>query len=303
MGGFMPPLPEPEPVAVRDDEGMAETLRHVEVLGRLILRTIQRLERQMAERNYTTEEILLAVRQQKTEIASMGAMLGSIKERLNVALAGEISPKGQAILNDVMSEIQGNSRAMSYAVRNNDDDPTNDVDENGNPIPPGTPGTLPPPAETGGQTGGQIGGTDPNAPINEPTADLAATTTKLETSKAVAGLSEDVTFTATVEAAEGTDRAITGMVSFATESGSIGRSGVTDGKATMTTVVPAGDHSIAATYEGDDHFASSTSEAITQSALDQNQSQGEAPTGAQVDPATQAPPATETPAPAPNPAA
>lgn len=277
----------------------------------------------METRNYTTEEILLAVRQQKTEIASMSTMLGGIKARLNAALAGEISPKGQAILNDIMSEVQGNSRAASYAIRNNDDDPSNDVDENGNPLPPGTPGSMPNPndPQTGAQAGGIRGGTnpggttgvgnggqtgqDPNAPINEPAdADLAPTTITLETSKAVAGIGEDVTLTATVEADEaGTDRAITGMVTFATEAGAIGRSGVTDGRATMTTVVPAGDHAITATYEGDDHFAASTSEAIDQSALEQNQSQGQASTGAQVDPSTQAPPANATPAPAPNPAA
>lgn len=280
----MPPFHQPqEPVRDRD-EGVAETLRHVEILGRLILRTIHRLEKQMADRNYTTQEILEQVRAQRSEIASMSLMMGSIKSRLNAALAGEISPKGQAILNDIMSEMQGNSRAMANAVRNNDEDPSNDVDENGNPINQGAPAT-------GGAT--TTGGTTEPADT-----DKASTTTTLSTTKAVANIGEEITLSASVSAASGTDKAITGMVTFATEGGAIGRASLdSTGVAAMSTTVPAGDHSITATYGGDDNFASSTSDAITQSALAPDQPQGEAPTGAQVDPSTQAQPGGTAPAP------
>jgi hypothetical protein len=151
MGGFMPPEPDPTPVE-SGEGGSAEALHRIEILGRFIIRQIRQLERQMAERNYTTQEILNEVRAQKSEIASMSALLGSMKVRLNAALAGEISPKGQAILNDIMSELQGNSRALVNAQVNNDDDPNNDVDvETGEPInrPAPTPETGPAPVDQG----------------------------------------------------------------------------------------------------------------------------------------------------------
>lgn len=249
MGGFLPPLfevpPSPDPSALRNsehDEGVADDLRHIEILGRLILRTIHRLEKQMAERNYTTQEILDLVRAERGEIASMSAAMGALKSRLNASLTGEISPKGQAILNDIMSEVQGNSRAITAAVLNNDDDPTNDVDADGNPIVP---------------------------PQNTNTnSDKAATTTTLSTSKAVVTVGEEVTFSAGVSAAKGIDKAITGSVTFSTDKGAIGSANLdSTGMAAFATTVPAGDHSITATYNGDDNFATSTSEPITQSAM------------------------------------
>jgi uncharacterized coiled-coil protein SlyX len=130
------------------DEGMAEDLRHVEVLGRLILRTIHRLERQMADQNVTTQEILDAVRAQRGQLASLSTLVAGIKARLNDALAGEISPAAQAKLNDIMSEIQGNSRAITDAVATNDDDPSTVAsDGTGGPINEPGPGQTEPAPE------------------------------------------------------------------------------------------------------------------------------------------------------------
>lgn len=229
MGGFMPPLPELP--AIRD-EGMVEDLRHVEILGRLILRQLSRLETKM---DVTTKDILDAVTAQKGQIASLSALLGGIKARLNAALAGQITPAGQAALNDILSEIQGNSRAINDAIATNDDDPTTIASD-------GT-GGAPEPAKT-------------------------ATSTTLSTSKAVANVGESVTLSAGVSSSTPNLNAITGSVTFATDGGAIGVASLdSTGVAAFATSVPAGDHSITATYGGDANFAASTSEAITQSAL------------------------------------
>lgn len=241
LGGFMPPtyppIPDPDPAVLLRDEGVAEDLRHVEILGRLILRTIHRLERQMVDQTVTTQQILDAVRAQRGQIASLSTLLGGIKERLNSALQGEISPAAQAKLNDIMSEIQGNSRAITDAVATNDDDPSTVASDG---------------------SGGA------------PVIDKTATSTALSTSKAVVTVGEEVTFSAGVSAASGnpTANAITGSVTFFTDNGAIGHASLdSTGVAAMSTTVPAGDHSITATYSGDDNFASSTSGAITQTSM------------------------------------
>jgi hypothetical protein len=238
MGGFLPPPPEPERVAVRD-EGVAETLRHVEILGRLILRTIHRLETQMADQNVTTQQILDAVRAQRGQIASLSTLIGGIKARLNAALEGQISPDAQAKLNDIMSEIQGNTRAITDAVATNDDDPTTVASDG-----------------SGGQTGPAETG-------------KAATSTSLSTSKAVVQAGEAVSLSAGVSAASGIDKPITGTVTFASEGEEIGKAGLdsTGAAALSVSDLPAGDHVITATYGGDANFASSTSQEITQSVM------------------------------------
>lgn len=238
MGGFLPPPPEPEQVLVRD-EGVAETLRHVEILGRLILRTIHRLETQMADQNVTTQQILDAVRAQRGQIASLSTLIGGIKARLNAALEGQISPDAQAKLNDIMSEIQGNTRAITDAVATNDDDPTTVASDG-----------------SGGQTGPAETG-------------KAATSTSLSTSKAVVQAGEAVSLSAGVSAASGIDKPITGTVTFASEGEEIGKAGLdsTGAAALSVSDLPAGDHVITATYGGDANFASSTSQEITQSVM------------------------------------
>lgn len=252
----MPPEREPEQVTVRD-EGVAEDLRHLEILGRLILRQIGKLERQMADQNVTTDQILAAVTAQRGQIASLSALLGGIKARLNEALAGEISPAAQAKLNDIMSEIQGNSRAIVDAVATNDDDPTTIASDG---------------------SGGPA------------TTAKAATSTTLSTSKAVITVGESVTFSAAVSAASGIDKAVTGVVTFASDDGEIGKASLDGtGVASFSTAdAPAGDHSITAVYGGDDNFAASTSEAVTQSVM---------PAATPTEPpSTTTPPVAETPA-------
>jgi hypothetical protein len=238
MGGFMPPLPERESVAVRD-EGVAEDLRHIEILGRLILRQIGKLERQMAENNATLEQVLEATNAQKTVITSMATLLAGIKERLNQALAGELSPAAQAKLNDALAEIQGNTRAITNAVLNNDDDPANDVNEDGTP--------KNPPADTS----------------------KAPTSTTISTSATTITAGEALSLSAGVSAASGVDRAITGTVTFASEGEEIDKAGLdsTGVAAISVSDLPVGDHSITATYSGDAAFASSTSSAVTVSVM------------------------------------
>jgi hypothetical protein len=229
MGGFMPPLPE---VEVRDD-GLAEDLRHVEILGRLILRTIHRLERQMADQNVTTQQILDAVRAQRGQIASLSTLIGGIKDRLNAALEGQISPTAQAVLNDIMSELQGNTRAITDAVATNDDDPSTVASDG-----------------SGGVTGGTA---------------LAATSTTVSASKISANVGEVISFSAAVSPSGGSTAPLTGTVTFASEAEEIGKSGLdsTGVAALSVSDLPAGDHSITATYGGDASYAASTSSPIT----------------------------------------
>jgi len=238
MGGFMPPQPERESVAERA-EGVAEDLRHLEILGRLILRQIGKLERQMSDNHATLEQVLEATNAQKTAITSMATLLSGIKARLNQALAGELSPAAQAKLDDALSEIQGNTRAITNAVLNNDDDPANDVNEDGTPKNP------------------------PADPQKAPTSiTISASATTLSTS-------ETLSLSAGVSAASGVDKAITGTVTFASEGEEIDKAGLDSTGVAGISVsdLPAGDHSITATYSGDAAFASSTSSAVTVSVM------------------------------------
>ena len=232
LGGFMPP--QEAAVEVRD-EGVAETLRHVEILGRLILRTLHRLEKNM---DYTTQQILDAVTAERTQIASVSAMIGGLKERLNAALSGQISPQAQATLNAIMAEVQGNSTALSDAIN-----------------------SVPDSAATGSATDGK-------APPPSPPPSKSATSTTVSLSKSQVAPGDSVTITAGVSSADGNPKAITGTVTFATDGGNIGSASVdSTGVASMSAPVPAGDHSITATYGGDDNYASSTSAAVTLSAV------------------------------------
>jgi uncharacterized coiled-coil protein SlyX len=148
MGGFMPP--DVDPVMVRD-EGMAEALRHVDVLGRFLIRQLTRLEKQMANQATTTQDILDAVRAQRTQIASLSTLLGGIRQRLTDALAGQLSPEAQKILDDTLAEIHGNSTAIADAIATNDDDPSTIAsDGSGGPVAAsGTTAPAAPAAPTG----------------------------------------------------------------------------------------------------------------------------------------------------------
>lgn len=191
----------------------------------------------MADQNVTTQQILDAVTAQKGQIASLSTLIGGIKERLNAVLAGQISPAAQAQLNDIMSEIQGNSRAITDAIATNDDDPATVASD-------GSGGAPAQPAKP------------------------SATSTTLSTSKAVVTLGEEFTLSAGVSSSTGNANAITGSVTFATEAGSIGVASLdSTGVAAFATTGVAGDHSITATYGGDANYASSTSEPVTQSVL------------------------------------
>jgi uncharacterized coiled-coil protein SlyX len=228
MGGFMPP--PPDPVIVRDDEGVADTLRHLEILGRLIFRHIGKLEKQMADQNVTIDDILAATKEQQGAVGSMGALLQKIHDRVNQLLAGQISPQLQASLNEAFAEVKGNTRALTEAVT-----------------------TYTPDAGAS---------TEPGNPA------LSATSTTLSTSKAVVNSGEEFTLSAGVSSSDGNPNAITGKVTFATEAGDIGVASLdSTGVAALSTTGPAGDHSLTATYGGDANYASSTSTAITQSVL------------------------------------
>jgi len=230
LGGFMPPLPEVETTEVRY-EGLADDLRHLEILGRLILRTIHRLEKQMADQNVTINDILAAAKEQQGEVASMGALLQKIHDRVNQLVAGQIDPATQASINEAFAEIKGNTRALADSITTY--------------TPDATAGTGP--ADTG-----------------------AKTTTTLKTSNAVVTVGDTVSLSAAVSASgNGPIDAITGTVTFASDGGEIGKGSLdsTGVAALSVSDLAAGDHSITATYGGDANFASSTSDPVTQSVM------------------------------------
>lgn len=233
----------------RRDERSAEAFRRIEILGRFIVRQLRHLEREMAERNYTTQEILNAVRAQKGQIASMQIMLGGMRARLNAELQGEISPKGQAILNEVMSELQGNSRDLVAAQLNNDDDPNNDVGADGQPISQGS---------TSGNTDGSGTG------AQEPSKQLANTSLNLSADPTDAQAGETIHLSAGLSAQADAGTPPTGSVLFKSGDEEIGSAGMdSTGVAAMSIAdLPAGEHSITAEYQGDDNYAASTSQTL-----------------------------------------
>lgn len=271
MGGFMPPELAPEPVEKRA-EGVAEALHRVEVLGRFMIRKIRHLEKQMAEQNVTTQQILDAVRAQRGQIASLSQLLGGIKIRLNEALKGEISPQGQATLNEIMSEIQGNARAINDAIATNDDDDTTIAsdgkggerwDAGVGTWSSGAPGTA------AGDTSGTEGGTG-GAAQNKPEQSMKMwTMTTLASSKAVVTQGEGISFSASVSGDGPGDKPISGSVLFATADREIGSAGVdsTGVAAILVHDLAPGDHEIVATYRGNEDYLSSTSNKVTQTVL------------------------------------
>ena len=237
MGGYMPP--EQAAIEVRD-EGMAETLRHVEILGRLILRTLQRLEKKMDAQNYTVADILAATKEQQGVAASMSTMLTQIHARVMQLVANQIDPATQASINEAFAEIKGNSRALADAIT------TYTPDANAGQTQPGT-GT--------GSTGGAA------AP--------SATSTTVSLSKSTINVGDGVTMSAGVSSSNGNVNAVTGSVTFAADGQTIGSANLdsTGVAAFSTTSAPAGDHSITAVYSGDANYAPSTSEAVTLSVM------------------------------------
>lgn len=224
MGGFMPRPDIPPVTTVIYDEATTATLHRIEILGRLNAR---RLEKIMA----TVDEVLAAVQAQKTTITSMATLLSGIRARLNAALAGELSATAQAKLDEAMSELQGNTRAISDAVLANDDDPTND------PVPPGP--------------------------------KLAATTTTLTSSKPVATVGDTVTLSAGVSPVNPATLSITGSVVFGIQGGDdLGSSALdSTGVAVFNAPTAPGDYDIVATYSGDGNFAVSKSAVLAQSVI------------------------------------
>jgi uncharacterized coiled-coil protein SlyX len=240
MGGFMPP----QQVITERDEGLADDLRHVEILGRLILRTLHRMEKQMADQNLTITDILAAAQEQQGEVASMAVLLQKIHDRVNQLVAGQVDPSTQANINAAFAEIKGNTRALADSI------------------------TTYTPDATAGQSAGT--GTDPGTGGTTGPADTGAkTTTTLKTSNAVVNVGDKVTLSAGVSAATGVDKPITGTVTFATESESVGTATLdsTGVAAYSLDTSVAGDHSFTATYGGDANFASSTSDPVTQSIM------------------------------------
>ncbi len=90
------------------------------------------------------------------------------------------------------------------------------------------------------------------------------TTTTLTAAPNPATLGQTVTFNVVVEAAEG-QLTPTGMVKFYNGETELGTQELTDGKASLTTAtLPLGQHTITAVYQGDDDYASSTSNEVIQ---------------------------------------
>jgi hypothetical protein len=228
---------------VRANDAEAESVRLIRVLGRILLPKLSKLERMMAQDHATLEQVLAATQAQRSAIQSMATLLGGLRARINQALDGELSPAAQAKLDDALAEIQGNTRAITNAVLNNDDDPTNDVDNaTGNPI------------GSGGAAAGSL-------------KQLARTTTGILASKAVVTEGEAVSLSASVSSEVG--GSITGTVTFASEAEALGKAGLdsTGVAALSVTDLPPGDHSITAVYSGDANYAASTSTPISQTVL------------------------------------
>jgi len=187
----------------------------------------------MADQNLTINDILAAAKEQEGEVASMGVLLQKIHDRVNQLVAGQIDPSTQSRINEAFAEIKGNTRALADSITTYTPDAS-----------AGTTGTGP--ADTG-----------------------AKTTTTLKTSNAVVTVGDTVSLSAAVSAASGIDKAVTGTVTFASDGGEIGKGSLdSTGVATLSVSdLAAGDHSITATYGGDANFASSTSDAVTQSVM------------------------------------
>ena len=89
------------------------------------------------------------------------------------------------------------------------------------------------------------------------TVNLANTTTAVTSDNNPAGVTDPITFTATVTSPSGTP---TGAVTFFDNGNSMGTFPLTAGVATLTTsTLPAGSHTITVTYSGDTNFDTSTS--------------------------------------------
>lgn len=116
-------------------------------------------------------------------------------------------------------------------------------------------------AQYGGNT--TFNGSASAAHVHTVSAALATTTTTLTSSPNPSLIGQNVTFTATVTSpSPGTP---TGTITFRDGATVLGTVALTNGTATFSTsTLTAGSHSITATYNGDDAFATSTSPAVTQ---------------------------------------
>jgi uncharacterized coiled-coil protein SlyX len=231
LGGFMPPVEGEEKRSAE-----AESARLLKLIG-LVFKRLKDLEKTMADQNYTTADILAAVKEQQGITASMSAMLTQIHGRVMQLVAGQVNPQTQADINEAFAEIKGNSRALADAIT-----------------------TYTPDAGAPAQPAGQT-----------------ATSTTASLSKSTINVGDSVTISAGVSSATGNAAALTGSVDFLSDgqkigSGSLDSTGVA---AFSTTAAPAGDHSITAVYGGDSNYASSTSEPVVLSVMPA-QSAGEA---------------------------
>jgi len=93
----------------------AETSRTNHILGFLV----RRMERIMA----SVDDILVLVSAERGQIDSLVALTGSIKARLDEALAGALSPAVQAKVDEIFKDVTDNSSAIVKAINANTDTP------------------------------------------------------------------------------------------------------------------------------------------------------------------------------------
>lgn len=131
LGGFFSdPAPadlERERTASRArerQERLADTLRTMDMLGRMLNPILRRMEKIMT----TMDDVLQQVYDQRGQIESLAALTAGLKSRLEAAIAsaGAINPAQQAQIDKVFAELDANRAAITKAINANDDDPSND---------------------------------------------------------------------------------------------------------------------------------------------------------------------------------
>jgi len=124
------PDPHIATIAQLKQQQHAETAKLNFQIGKLI----RRMEKIMA----SVDDILVLVSAERGQIDSLVALTGSIKARLDEALAGALSPAVQAKVDEIFKDVTDNSTAIVKAINANADTPPTPA-----PAPEPAPGSAP----------------------------------------------------------------------------------------------------------------------------------------------------------------
>jgi len=197
---------------------------------------------------HTLEETLALVERQRTSEASLIALMTSIKQRLDAALGGELTPSQQMRVDAIFNGVNANIGDVDAAVKANTEEA--------------------PPAEGDGtsQGGGQ------------PAADLVETRTTVTSSLNPIEPGQTITLSGGVEGRPGgSDKALTGSITFKDGETVLGTANLdSTGVAALSSTefaggnLAAGNHSLTAEYSGDAVYAASTSDPLDQTVAGPN---------------------------------